>query len=69
MCALHSALGRRGISTNAVDIKLVKRPPELRVAWSCGGSWLVDAEDAGLVAVERERLTEALQILERRFEI
>jgi hypothetical protein len=69
MCPFHATLSRRGIGTNPVDIKLVKRPSELRVTWSRDGARLVDTEDAGLVAVERERLAEALQVLQRRFEI
>ncbi len=69
MGTFYAALGSRGISANPVDIKLVKRPPELCVTRTRDGAWLVDSEDAGLVAVERQRLAEALKILERCFEI
>lgn len=62
MRAFHTTLGRRGISANHVNIEFVKRPSELRVGWSFDGSRL------GLVAVEREWLTEAPQNLQCRFE-
>ena len=60
MGTFYATLGSRSISANPVNIKLAKRAPELRVARAGNGAWLVDAEDAGLVTVERQWLAEAL---------
>src|ERR1700760_3314244 len=63
MCPFNTALGRRRVSANTIDIELKERPPELRVAWTFDRSGAVDAKDAGLVAVERQRLAVARQVL------
>src|SRR5579862_3969755 len=69
MRAFDATLGGGGISANRVDVQLVQRPPELRVARTFDGARLVDPENAVLVAVERERLAVAPQILARGLKI
>ena len=69
MRPLDTPFGGCGVGANTVDIKLKQCPPELCVARTFESLGAVDPKDAGLVAVERQRLAIALQILTRGLEI
>ena len=67
--ALDPALGLARIGADDVDVERVQRPAELGHAVAAKRAWLVDPEDAVLVAVERDRLAPGLQISAGRVEI
>src|SRR5712691_627655 len=73
--AASCSAARRGLSPAAVgaddvDVELGQRAPELRDApGPTGCAVVVDAENAVLVAVERDRLAVALQVRARRREV
>jgi hypothetical protein len=48
--------GRRAVGTNALDVEIMKRPSELRDAFTARAAGLVDAKYGMLVAVECDRL-------------
>ena len=62
-------LTNSGIGTDTGDVQLVHGTAELSLAISAGGLLVVDPEDAGLVAVERQRLTVTFQITAGGFKI
>lgn len=62
-------LTNSGIGTDTGDVQLVHGTAELSLAISAGGLLVVDPEDAGLVAVERHRLTVTFQITAGGFKI
>lgn len=65
----HTALGRTGVGTDAGDVQLVHGTAKLSLAITTSGLLVVDPEDAGLVAVERQRLTVTFQIAPGGFKI
>jgi hypothetical protein len=69
MRPLNATLGRRRVGTDAIDVALVNRPSKLRVAWSLGCRGTVHSEDDGLIAVERQRLAMAGDVLAGSVEI
>ena len=50
------ALGCGRVGTNAVDVQLVECAPKLCVPGTGGRIGLIDPENAGFVAIERQRL-------------
>jgi hypothetical protein len=63
MRPLDASLGGRRVRTDPIDVEFVEGAAESRVAVPAGGGLQVDAEDAGLVTVERERLVEPIEVL------
>ncbi len=66
MGAFDPALGLAGVGADALDVRLVQRPPELGATAAIPCRRVVDAEHAGLVAVEGGRLAMPLQVGARR---
>lgn len=60
MSPFNPAFGRTGVGTDAGDVQLVHGTAKLSLAITTSGLLVVDPEDAGLVAVERQRLTVTL---------
>jgi signal peptidase I len=60
--SLDATLGLRRIGALRVDVQLAHRSAKLGVAIACTRLLGVDAEDAGLVAVERDRLAVPLEV-------
>jgi len=66
---LDAALGLTGIGTDPLDVELVECAGELRVSAATLRILAVHAKDARLVAVEGDRLAEALDICPSRLEV
>ena len=69
MRTLHAPLGRTGVGADTGDVQLVHRTSELCLTIAASRIFVVDAEDAGLIAVKRQRLAVLLQIAGRGFKI
>ena len=69
MGAFDPALGLAGIGADALDVQRVQRPPELGAAAAVPRRRVVDAEHAGLVAVEGGGLAMPIQVGARRDEV
>ena len=67
--AFDTSLGLARVRAPAVDVELVEHPSKLRIARTVIVLLAVDAEHAGLVAVERLRLAMAFQVSPGRLEI
>jgi hypothetical protein len=67
--AFHAPFGRRCIGADAIDVELVERPSELRIARAFDCARVIDSKDAVFVAVERQRLTVMHQLVARGLEV
>ena len=62
MRALDPPFGRARIGADDIDVQGVQCPAKLRHPVTTERAWMVDPEDAMLVAVERDRFAPGLQI-------
>ena len=69
MRSFNAALGRRCVGAYPIDVELVKRPSELRMALAGRRLLLIDPEHARFVAVECQWLPVALEIFMSRLKI
>ena len=69
MGAFDTTLGCGCVGANAIDVELIQGAAELRMPVTTNGSLGVDAENAGLVAVERQWLAKVIDVLTRGLEI
>src|ERR1700729_2532054 len=69
MSSFDPALGSRGIGAESLDVEFEQGARKLCVAFTIRGCFVVYAEDAGLVAVERHRLTVPMNVLAGGLEI
>lgn len=69
MRPLDTTFDRCGVRANPIDVELIQRPPELRMAWAVNCRRVVDPEDTRLVAVERERRAISLDVRSGRFKV
>jgi hypothetical protein len=65
MSSLDAPFCRRCVGADAVDVEFVTSAPELRVTVGASGGYMIYAENACFVTVERQRLTVLFDISAR----